>query len=112
MIYAADIKRGDIVWASMDPTTRGREQASDRPHLVLSVPALHRATELLITVPLATASRPWPTRIAVNEQSHAVCEQPRTLSIERVRRVSSGAVPLATVDRVSKVVGRLIGATG
>ena len=50
------IARGDVVWASMDPTI-GREQAKHRPWLVLSEPALHRARGLLIAVPLTHTDR-------------------------------------------------------
>ncbi|WP_062520440.1 type II toxin-antitoxin system PemK/MazF family toxin [Demequina silvatica] len=102
------IARGDIVWASMDPT-KGREQAKDRPHLVLSVPALHDATEMVIAVPLTTAMRPWPTRVRVTERSFAICEQPRTLSFARIRKVEAGAAPPEVADEVARVVARLIG---
>ena len=79
------VQRGDIIWLSMDPTV-GREQAKHRPHLVLSNARQHRAMRLAIVVPMTGTDKPWPTRVEVAPGSYAICEQPRTVSLERVTR--------------------------
>ena len=79
------VQRGDVIWLSMDPTV-GREQAKHRPHLVLSNARQHRAMRLAIVVPLTSTDKPWPTRVQVAAGSYAICEQPRTVSLERVTR--------------------------
>ncbi|MDR0847961.1 MAG: type II toxin-antitoxin system PemK/MazF family toxin [Propionibacteriaceae bacterium] len=94
-----EINRGDLIWASLDPV-QGREQAKHRPHLVLSDRRFHRARKLVITVPLTTAEKPWPTRVRVAEGSWAVCEQPRTLSIERITRVEHRSYDTTHVQRI------------
>lgn len=79
------IERGDVIWLSMDPVS-GREQAGDRPHLVISQPWQHGRTGIVLCVPLTTTNRPWRTRIQVEDGSWAICEQPRSVSAERIRR--------------------------
>lgn len=79
------VQRGDVIWLSMDPTV-GRKQAKHRPHLVLSNARQHRSMRLAIVVPLTSADKPWPTRVEVAPKSYAICEQPRTVSLERVTR--------------------------
>jgi mRNA-degrading endonuclease toxin of MazEF toxin-antitoxin module len=105
-VEAGAVQRGDIVWANMNPTV-GHEQAGDRPHLVLSEVRLHLTRHILLAVPLTTQARPWPTRIAVADGSWAICEQPRSLALERVRRHEPTR---HDVDAVAAMVAFLIGA--
>lgn len=90
------ISRGDVVWASMDPTI-GREQAKHRPWLVLSEPPLHRARRLLIAVPLTHTDRGWSTHVNLTPgdttATVAKCEQIKSMSITRVTRVDPSPRP-------------------
>ena len=95
----AEIRRGDLIWASFDPVV-GREQAKHRPHLVLSDRRFHKTSSLVIVVPLTTVDKSWPTRVKVAEGSWAVCEQPRTLSVERVTRVEHRNLATTHVQRI------------
>lgn len=79
------VQRGDVIWLSMDATV-GRKQAKHRPHLVLSNARQHLSLRLAIVVPLTGTDRPWPTRVEVAPKSYAICEQPRTVSLEHVTR--------------------------
>jgi mRNA interferase MazF len=99
------IARGDIVWASLDPTV-GREQARHRPHLVLSDDVQHRALRLVIAVPLTSVPRSWPTRVQLAPDSFAICEQVRTFAMERITRVEATGYDVAPVRAI---VNRLIG---
>lgn len=106
------IARGDVVWASMDPTV-GREQAKHRPWLVLSEPPLHRARGLIIAVPLTHTDRGWSTHVnlapAADTPMVAMCEQVKSLSIERVTKVDRAPYPKDMVDQVHHVLALLIG---
>jgi mRNA-degrading endonuclease toxin of MazEF toxin-antitoxin module len=79
------VQRGDVIWLPMDPTV-GRTQAKHRPHLVLSNARQHRSMRLAIVVPLTSTDKPWPTHVKVAPKSYAICEQPRTVSLEGVTR--------------------------
>ncbi len=106
------IARGDVVWASMDPTI-GREQAKHRPWLVLSEPALHRARGLLIAVPLTHTDRGWSTHVKLSSRDSAItvamCEQVKSMSIDRVTRVDPAPYALAQVDQVHQILALLTG---
>lgn len=100
-----DIRRGDVVWASMDPT-KGREQRGHRPHLVLSDARLHRTRGLVIVVPMTSKAHPFPTHVTLAEGSYAIAEQPKTMSVERVTKIEHAGHDTASVV---KIINRLIG---
>ncbi len=106
------IARGDVVWASMDPTI-GREQAKHRPWLVLSEPALLRARGLLIAVPLTHTDRGWSTHVKLASRDSAttvaMCEPVKSMSIDRVTRVDPAPYALAQVDQVHQILSLLTG---
>ncbi|WP_150460795.1 type II toxin-antitoxin system PemK/MazF family toxin [Nesterenkonia ebinurensis] len=66
---------------------KGHEQAGHRPHLVLTDRRFHDLRRMAITVPLTTAQRDWPTRVPIGPSSQAICEQPRSVSLELVTKV-------------------------
>lgn len=104
--------RGDVAWASMDPTI-GREQAKHHPWLVLSEPPLHRARGLLIAVPLTHTDRGWSTHVNLTPSGAtptvAMCEQVKSMSITRVTRVDSSPYPTRLVDQVHEILTLLTG---
>lgn len=107
------IARGDVVWASMDPTI-GREQAKHRPWLVLSEPALHRARGLLIAVPLTHTDRGWSTHVKLTSSREstptvAMCEQVKSMSTSRVTRVDRAPYPVAQVNQIHQILALLTG---
>lgn len=94
------IGRGDIVHVSMDPVV-GHEQQGDRPHLVISRPQHQRAFGMVIAVPMTRAKREgWASHIEIEPGSYAICEQPRTFSVDRIRKVESRGL----VDKADEVV--------
>lgn len=78
------IARGDVVWASMDPTI-GREQPSTGlgwccPSRMPIAPAAQ-----LIMVPLTHTDRGWSTHVKLTSRDSAttvaMCEQVKSMSI-------------------------------
>ena len=55
-------ERGDLAWINFDPQA-GREQAKNRPALVLTASEFNAATGLLVVCPVASTARPWRTRV-------------------------------------------------
>jgi len=53
---------GDLDWVNFDPQA-GREQAKNRPALVLTDPDFNTATGLLVVCPVTRTDRPWRTRV-------------------------------------------------
>ncbi|MGH7572637.1 MAG: type II toxin-antitoxin system PemK/MazF family toxin [Gemmatimonadota bacterium] len=99
--------RGEIWWADLDPA-RGREQAGDRPCLVVSVdPFNHGPADLVIVVPITSRYRRIPTHVEVDPpegglsaKSFIKCENVRSISKNRLRRQAGavGAITLAAVE--------------
>ena len=97
---------GDVVLVSLDPT-RGTEQAGQRPAAVIGGP--FNWDSLVIAVPLTTTNRGWATHVAVrtNKVSYAMCEQVRSISVDRVAR-TLGALSSDDLQEVQFTVSRLI----
>lgn len=106
------IARGDVVWATMDPTI-GHEQAKHRPWLVLSEPALHRARGLIIAVPLTPTDRGWSTHVNLTPEGPAptvaMCEQVKSMSIDRVTRIDAARFRTQDIARVHEILTWLTG---
>lgn len=93
----AEIARGSVVWAVLDPVA-GREQAGHRPTLVVAADGyLAVVTTLLIVLPVTTSERGWPNHVRLRgptglpTDSWAMTEQPRTISPGRVTGVCGAA---------------------
>lgn len=79
--------RGEIWTVNLDPT-KGREQAGNRPALVVSVDQFnHGAAELVIVCPITSKDKNIPTHIRINPPeanltlvSFVKCEDVRSIS--------------------------------
>lgn len=90
----AELAPGVIAWAALEPV-RGREQGGHRPVLVVASDGyLDAVTTLVIVLPITTTDRGWPNHIRVDgpsgldRPSWIMTEQPRTLSRDRLTRVT------------------------
>jgi len=110
----ARLLRGDIVWADLDPT-RGREQAGQRPVLVLSQEVFNDRSGTVIA--MALTSRPqkagFPLTLELTvprlpKRSWVKISQIRTLSTERlgkrIARLSSREMDLV-IEGLFEIIG-------
>lgn len=110
----ARILRGDIVWATLDPTV-GHEQAGTRPVLVLSDDYFNERSGTVIAVAL-TSHEPkvrFPLALELADKglpkrSWVKIGQIRTLSVQRVGR-KIGTAPLAAVEAVIDGLNEILG---
>lgn len=101
-----DLRRGDVVWAKLDPT-RGREQSGRRPVLVIASDLyLEQADTLAIVLPATTTERGWPNHVLLRgatlqleAPTFAMTEQPRTIARSRIAG-GAGRVDVATMRDV------------
>ena len=110
----ARVLRGEIRWASLDPT-RGREQAGQRPVLVLSQDVFNERSGTVIAVAL-TSQPPragFPLTLEMSDprlprRSWVKVSQVRTLAIERlgkrVGRASPEELALIT-EGLNEIIG-------
>ena len=102
-----DPSRGDIWLVNFDPT-KGREQAGNRPALVISInPFNHGPADLVTVLPLTSQAKGLPSHVLVRPPeggltlpSYIKCEDVRSISKQRLaRRLGS----VTTTDRKSVV---------
>jgi mRNA interferase MazF len=100
----AEILRGEIYWADLDPT-KGHEQSGQRPVLILSNDIFNQRSGTVIA--MALTSQPpraaFPLTLEITDanlpkQSWVKISQIRTLSVHRLSR-KIGHAPLAQVEK-------------
>jgi mRNA interferase MazF len=110
----ARILRGDIVWADLNPV-RGKEQAGQRPVLVISQDVFNERSGTVIAVALTShpqkAGFPLTFELShpqLPKKSWVKISQIRTLSIERlgqkIGRVSAEELSLI-VEGLNEIIG-------
>jgi mRNA interferase MazF len=110
----ARILRGDIVWADLNPT-RGREQAGQRPVLVISQDVFNERSGTVIAVALTSQPQRagFPLTLELShpqlpKRSWVKISQIRTLSIERlgqkIGRASAEELGLI-IDGLNEIIG-------
>jgi mRNA interferase MazF len=94
-----ELALGIVAWASLEPV-RDREQGGHRPVLIVSSTGyLDAVTTLVITLPITTTDRGWPSHIRVDgpsgldRPSWIMTEQPRTLSRDRITGIAGQVSP-------------------
>lgn len=112
------IQRGDIYFVNLDPV-RGREQAGERPVLVLSVDSINRLP-LVITIVVGTKGsnlkRDFPTNVRISpSESGLPVEtvflgfQIRSIDPSRFPAQRAGRLSGASLKRVEDAVRRCLG---
>ncbi len=112
------IQRGDIYFVNLNPV-QGREQAGQRPVLVLSVDAINRLP-LVVTVVVGTKgeniSRDYPTNVRLSRaESGLPMEtvflgfQVRSLDPKRFSSLPAGRVTGAALRRIEEAVRYCLG---
>jgi mRNA interferase MazF len=103
------IRRGEVWLAELEPT-RGREQAGSRPVLIVSTDPFNQGrARLVIGVPFTTRGRGIPTHVEVHppdgglhEVSFAMCEQLRSLAVDRLAPQPFGSVSAGVLRSVER----------
>ncbi|HME62671.1 MAG TPA: type II toxin-antitoxin system PemK/MazF family toxin [Candidatus Binatia bacterium] len=110
----ARILRGEIRWADLNPV-RGREQAGQRPVLILSQDVFNERSGTVIAV--ALTSQPQRAGFPLTLELHArglpkrswvKISQIRTLAVERIRKVIGRSSPeelAQVVEGLNEIIG-------
>ena len=110
----ARILRGEIYWADLDPT-KGREQAGERPVLVLSHDIFNERSGTVIAMALTSATQKagFPLTLeladsALPKKSWVKISQIRTLSTERlgkkITKLSDKELDLV-IEGLNEIIG-------
>lgn len=112
------IQRGDIYFVNLNPV-QGREQAGQRPVLVLSVDAINRLP-LVVTVVVGTKGenvpRDYPTNVRVPATESGLpmetvflCFQIRSLDARRFPSAPAGRLSARALEQVEMAVRYCLG---
>jgi len=112
------IHRGEIYFVNLNPAD-GREQAGERPVLVLSIDAINKLP-LVITVVVGTKgeniSRDYPTNVRVSPTESGLpmetvflCFQIRSLDPKRFPEKLSGKVSDEVMEKIENAVRHCLG---
>jgi mRNA interferase MazF len=111
------IRRGQIHFASLDPV-RGREQAGNRPVLVVSSDAINRLP-LVVTVVVGTDAAnialDYPVNVRVTAAESGLprdtvflCFQVRSLDASRLASPAAGALPALRMAEIDAALRRAL----
>ncbi len=110
----ARILRGEIRWADLNPV-RGREQAGQRPVLILSQDVFNDRSGTIIAVAITSQTQRagFPLTLELHtrglpKKSWVKISQIRTLSVERIRKVIGRASPeelTQVIEGLNEIVG-------
>jgi mRNA interferase MazF len=111
----AQLLRGDIVWAELDPV-RGHEQGAQRPVVVISADVFNARSGTLIAMAITSqvqrAGYPLTlelTGVKLPKRSWVKISQIRTLSVERIgKRI--GRVSPEDLDQLIEGLNEIVGA--
>jgi mRNA interferase MazF len=112
------IQRGEIYFVNLNPV-EGREQAGNRPVLVLSVDSINKLP-LVITVVVGTKgenlSRDYPTNVRVLPQESGLpmetvflCFQVRSLDPKRFSIGPAGRIASEAMEKIEQAVRYCLG---
>jgi mRNA interferase MazF len=98
-------ERGDLAWINFDPQA-GREQARNRPALVITGADCNAITGLLVTCPVTRTERAWRTRVPLvgtTTTGAIMIEQ-----VKSIGRAVRGRVPQALLDDVKSRIATML----
>lgn len=112
------IQRGEVYFVDLNPT-QGREQAGQRPVLVLSIDAINRLP-LVVTVIVGTKGsnlpRDYPTNVRVSASASGLpmetvflCFQIRSLDASRFPTAPAGRLTGRTLEQIEDAVRYCMG---
>lgn len=100
------------VWRTdFDPKV-GREQSGHRPAIVAGTAmACNLLSDLVILIPVTTHDRglPCQPRVALNQPSVAMCDRIKSVSRDRLHRITQPRISDSEIEEIRFVLSQLIG---
>ena len=112
------VHRGEIYFVNLNPV-KGREQAGQRPVLVLSIDAINKLP-LVVTVVVGTKgeniAQDYPTNVRISSQESGLpmetvflCFQIRSLDPARFPPALAGKLSTTTMEKIERAVRYCLG---
>lgn len=95
-----------IILVNLDPTV-GSEIQKTRPCVIISPDEMNQSIRTLLIAPMTSTSKPYPSRIAVNETSCIVLDQIRCIDKSRVIK-SMGSIPAPSITHLKNALKEML----
>jgi mRNA interferase MazF len=114
MVTPPRVRRGCVYWVDFEPV-RGSEQGKIRPALVIqnNLGNMTADTTIVVAISSRIPSKPYPMHVRLDgvleKPSIVMCEQIRTVSLERVKPQPMAELPEETMAKVEDAVRHSLG---
>ena len=94
-------KQHSVVIVNLNPTV-GSEIQKTRPCLIISPNEMNYAN--VIVAPMTSKKKDYPTRVQLKDDSFVVLDQIRTISVQRIKKVTDTKLSKKKIDEVKKII--------
>ena len=94
-------KQYSVVIVNLNPTV-GSEIQKTRPCLVISPNDMNYSN--VIVAPMTSKKKDYPTRVQLKDDSFVVLDQIRTISVQRIKKVTDTKLSKKKIDEVKKII--------
>lgn len=95
-----------IVLVNLDPTV-GSEIQKTRPCVIISPDEMNQSIRTLLIAPMTSTSKPYPSRVLVNDNSYIVLDQIRCIDKSRIMK-SMGAIPTSSIPHLKAALKEML----
>ncbi len=96
----------EILLVNFDPTI-GHEIKKTRPCVVISPNEMNQNIQTLIVAPMTSKSKPYPSRVEVEEDSFIVLDQIQTIDKKRIVKKIAKLQPIS-IKRVKSIIKEML----
>ena len=98
-------KQYSVVIVNLNPTI-GSEIQKTRPCLVISPNEMNYSN--VIVAPMTSKKKDFPTRVQLKDDSFVVLDQIRTISVQRIKKVTDAKLSKKKIDEVKKIIRAML----
>lgn len=101
-------KQYSVVIVNLNPIIglSGSEIQKTRPCLVISPNEMNYSN--VIVAPMTSKKKDYPTRVQLKDDSFVVLDQIRTISVQRIKKVTDTKLSKKKIDEVKKIIKTML----
>lgn len=101
-------KQYSVVIVNLNPIIglSGSEIQKTRPCLIISPNEMNYAN--VIVAPMTSKKKDYPTRVQLKDDSFVVLDQIRTISVQRIKKVTDTKLSKKKIDEVKKIIKTML----
>ncbi len=104
-VVKLDNKQYEVVVVNLNPTI-GTEMQKTRPCLIISPNEMNYSN--LIVAPLTSTNKDYPTRVKLKNDSFALLDQIRTISVQRVISKTDIKISKTQINKIKNIIKAML----